>query len=127
VSNGIVIFSVNNSWIKENGLAPEDIKLYKWQDDGWVEKTTEIADNNTNQTYYASLVGNFSSFAVSGDKKQDVVPTLSQEPEENTTQAISDSPVKSPIDFNLVLGIFPIIGIIGLAYYFRMRGRKNNK
>ncbi len=123
VSNGVVIFSVNNSWLEKNGVDPEDILLYKWQGDGWVEKNTEIAESRPNQTYYASLVGNFSSFAIVGGKKQDapVVSALSEEPEKNTTLAVSDSSVKSPIAFNLVLGILPIIGIIGLVYYFKIK------
>ncbi len=54
VSNGVVAFRVNNSWLEENGLDPQDISMYKWQG-GWVKKETQIADKKENYTYYASL------------------------------------------------------------------------
>ena len=89
VSNGVIAFRVNNSWLEENGLDPEDISLYKWQG-SWVKKETEIADRKANYTYYASLTGNFSSFSIVGVKRPKVEIPVSnipqEEPIKNTTQ-----------------------------------------
>lgn len=69
VSNGVVVFRVNNSWLEENDFDPKDINLYKWQGSEWIGKDTKIAESKPNYTYYASAVGNFSSFAIAGTKK----------------------------------------------------------
>jgi PGF-pre-PGF domain-containing protein len=69
VSNGVVVFRVNNSWLEENDFDPKDINLYKWQGSEWIGKDTKIAESKPNYTYYASAVGNFSSFAITGTKK----------------------------------------------------------
>ncbi len=125
VGNGVVVFRVNNSWLEENGQNPKDIKLYKWQGDGWIEKNTEIVENKANQTYYASLVGNFSSFAVTAVKKQ-AIPMLDSST--NSTGSVNNSSKKtgevgSPVTFNLIMGLIAII-LIGLIYQVKIRHKK---
>ncbi|VVB94417.1 Uncharacterised protein [uncultured archaeon] len=134
VRNGVIVFRVNNTWLEENGLDPRDMSLFKWQGDAWVEKSTEIVESKPNQTYYASLVGNFSNFAIAGSKKQQVstgqVPGISMPQGEsgnntNKTLHASDSGIiKSPVTFNLIIGIIPIIGIIGMIYYLKIKSQK---
>jgi len=71
IGNGVVVYRVNNSWFEENDLEPKDVNIYKWVDGTWVEKNTQIVESKPNYTYFASLVGNFSSFAIAGGKKSD--------------------------------------------------------
>ncbi|NJD77161.1 MAG: PGF-pre-PGF domain-containing protein [Candidatus Methanoperedens sp.] len=129
VRNGVVVYRVNNTWLEDNGLNPEDISLYKWQEDGWVEKSTEIAERASNHTYYSSFVGNFSSFAIMGSKKQEVsstselAPVISNESSKNSTLATSGSDIKPPVSFNLILGVLPLIGMVGLFYYIKIRSK----
>ncbi|MDL5501717.1 MAG: PGF-pre-PGF domain-containing protein, partial [Candidatus Methanoperedens sp.] len=122
VSNGIVAYSVNNSWLEKNGLAPEDISLYKWQG-SWVEKDTEIIEKRTNQTYYASSVGNFSSFAIVGLKKPEVISVSplrnNSLNESNATQANSDSGLT--VGLSLILLMLAIVGIASGYYYFKKK------
>ncbi len=131
ISNGVVIFKVNNSWLEENGLSPEDIILYKWQGGDWVEKSTEIAESRPNQTYYASLVGNFSSFSIAGVKKQKAAsasgPDIPSGRQENYGDLPGSGIVKPPVSFNYIIGIIPLIGMIGLIYYLKIKSMKNNK
>ncbi len=130
VRNGVVVYRINNTWLEENGLNPEDINLYKWQEDGWVEKSTEIAETTSNHTYYSSFVGNFSSFAITGSKKQEesltseLAPVISNKSSKNSTLTALDSNVKPPVAFNLVLGMLPLIGMIGLFYYFKTKSKR---
>ncbi len=122
VSKGVVAYSVNNSWLEKNGLAPEDIRLYKWQG-SWVEKDTEIVERRTNQTYYASLVGNFSSFAIVGLKKPEVIsvaPLMNDTSNEsNATQANSNSGLT--VSLSLILLILVLVGIVSVYYYFKKK------
>lgn len=122
VSNGVVAYSVNNSWLEKNGLDPEDIRMYKWQG-SWVEKDTEIVERRTNQTYYASLVGNFSSFAIIGLKKPEVIsvsPLMNDTlNESNATQANSGSGLT--VGLSLILLVLAIVGIASGYYYFKKK------
>ncbi len=130
VSNGVVAFRVNNSWLEENGLDPEDISMYKWQG-GWVKKETQIAERRSNYTYYASLTGNFSSFAIVGVKRPEIeIPVSNASAEEsikNTTQisAYSNfSGAKQPGGFLELSAAFVLAGgAMGGVYYLR-RNRK---
>ncbi len=132
VKNGVVVYRVNNSWLNENGLDPGDIRLYKWEGK-WVEKVTEIVETKPNQTYYASLTGNFSTFAIAGVKKSEFASTSVAN---NNTPGESDNNIsqtsaepsstidKWPATLSLILGIMPVIGIIGLVYYLKFRKHK---
>lgn len=129
VSNGVVAFRVSNSWLEENGLDPEDISIYKWQG-GWVKKETQIADRKANYTYYASLTGNFSSFAIAGVKRPKAgipVSIPQEESSENTmqTSAYSNfSKTKQPAGFLELSAAFVLAGgAMGIVYYMR-RNRK---
>lgn len=132
VSNGVVAFRINNSWLEENSLDPEDVSLYKWQE-GWVKKETEIAERKPNSTYYASLVGNFSSFAIAAVKKPKLAPPAINVSaplnmtKENSSQMMADANlskvkqlggiVELPTAFVLVLGV------VGIVYYLRRNRR----
>ncbi len=130
VKNGVVVYRVNNSWLKENGLDPGDIRLYKWEGK-WVEKVTEIAETKPNQTYYASLTGNFSTFAIAGVKKSEFASTSAAnnnspgESNKNISQTSADPTIsKWPATFSLILWMMPVIGLIGLVYYLKFRKNK---
>ncbi len=132
VSNGVVAFRVNNSWLEENGLDPEDISMYKWQG-GWVKKETEIADRKANYTYYASLTGNFSSFVIVGVKRPKLEIPVSnasisqEEPIKNTTQTLAYSnfsDTKQSRGFLEMSAAFVLAGgAMGIVYHLR-RNRK---
>jgi PGF-pre-PGF domain-containing protein len=123
VSNGVVAYSINNSWLGANGLAPEDIHLYKWQG-SWMEKDTEIAERRTNQTYYASLVGNFSSFAIVGIKKPEVIsvaPLMNNTLNESNATQSSNSNSGLTVSLSLILLMLAIVGIVSGYYYFKKK------
>ena len=124
VSNGVVAYRVNNSWLDANGLAPEDIHLYKWQG-SWVEKDTEIVEKRTNQTYYASLVGNFSSFAIVGIKKPEVIsvaPLMNDTLNEPNATQPANSGSNLTVSLSLILLMLAIVGIMsGYYYYFKKK------
>jgi len=34
VSNGVVVYRVNNSWLRQKNIDPENIRIYKWDGNG---------------------------------------------------------------------------------------------
>ena len=132
MKNGVVVYRVNNSWLKENGLDPGDIRLYKWEGK-WIEKVTEIVETKPNQTYFASLTGNFSTFSIAGVKKSEFASTpvannnTPGESDNNISRTSADAGStisKWPANLSIILGIIPVIGIIGLVYYLKFRKHK---
>ncbi|VVB90126.1 Uncharacterised protein [uncultured archaeon] len=134
VSNGVIAYRVNNSWLAENNIDPADISLYKWRGT-WVKLDTEIAENRSNYTYYASLTGNFSSFAIAAAKEQKIggemsVPDMPASPDQqNTTQAIAnlsadESKHKIP---GLSAAVILVFGIAGVIFYLKRNHKKFNR
>ncbi|KCZ72055.1 putative Ig domain-containing protein [Candidatus Methanoperedens nitroreducens] len=137
ISNGVVVYRINNTWLEENDLDPKDIGLYKWEGK-WVKKNTEIVESKQDHTYYASLVGNFSSFAIAGVKKQEVasgspqnISMPSDESANNTSQMSVDlnlSSVEPPGNaLKLPAAFILIIGIIVAIIYLKMNHNKSNE
>jgi len=72
VSNGTIMYRVNNSWLNENDIDPDDIRLYKWEGK-WIEKNTRIVESGHNYSLYTSFVGKFSSFVKEQSQGLDVI------------------------------------------------------
>jgi PGF-pre-PGF domain-containing protein len=135
VSKGVIAYRVNNSWLKENNIDPADISLYKWQGT-WVKLDTEIAENRSNYTYYASLTGNFSSFAIAAAKEQkmggayaSVLDIPAAPVEQNTTQAmanLSDDGSKHKIPGLSAVAIL-VFGIAGVIFHLKRNHKKFNR
>ncbi len=134
VSNGVVAYRVNNSWLAENNIDPADISLYKWRGT-WVKLDTEIAEDRSNYTYYASLTGNFSSFAIAAAREQKIgggmpVPDMPASPDQqNTTQAIANLSAdeqKHKIP-GLSAAVILVFGIAGIIFHLKRNYKKLNK
>ncbi len=134
VSNGVVAYRVNNSWLAENNIDPADISLYKWRGT-WVKLDTEIAENRSNYTYYASLTGNFSSFAIAAAKEQKIggemsVPDMPASPDQqNTTQAIANLSAGEPKHKipGLSAAVILVFGMAGIIFNLKRNYKKSNK
>lgn len=143
IGNGVVVYRVNNSWFEENDLEPGDVNIYKWVDGTWVEKNTRVVESKPNYTYFASLVGNFSSFAIAGGKKSDAASiSINAVPqEESVINPISEKSTASqqksaslntfklpfnmpniPIMYALIFGI----GLVIIAVAYRVKNNTIN-
>ncbi len=133
VSKGVIAYRVNNSWLAENNIDPADISLYKWQGT-WVKLDTQIAENRSNYTYYASLTGNFSSFVIAAAKDQKIggayasVSDIAAPSEEqlNTTQAIANLSADEPKHKipGLSAAAILVFGIAGIIFYLKRNYKK---
>lgn len=77
-------YIINNSWLSENDISPNNIKLYEYNksDKEWKVLDTNIVENNNkdnNATYFESIADNVHSFAIGTDQKTIIL-------DENITQ-----------------------------------------
>jgi PGF-pre-PGF domain-containing protein len=61
-------FRVDNSWISDNDLDSEDIKLVRWDKTLWVQLKTIEKNRDSMNTYFVAETDSFSSFAITGLK-----------------------------------------------------------
>ena len=112
VSNGTIMYRVNNSWLNENDIDPDDIRLYKWEGK-WIEKNTRIVESGHNYSLYTSFVGNFSSFAITGIKDVHMPALFYSKPSNGARNENISSDVKEQSQgLDVILWGVMIIGIL---------------
>lgn len=116
IKDARIMFKVNNSWLTNNNVAGNQLKLLKWDGSKWVTlDTKEIRKDGTN-TYFESGTDSFSSFAISGITEIVVTPTPGPAPSPGVTGTPAP-PVKPPVSWDWLLYLLVVI-IIGAAAYF---------
>lgn len=65
-----VIFKVDKDWLKEQGIIPEKINLYRFSN-GWSNLNTTLVFDDSDYYYYKSDTPGFSLFAIAGEKSQE--------------------------------------------------------
>ncbi len=82
VNNAIIRYKVENSWISDNGLTDDKIKMSKWDGNNkrWIDLTTNKINKDDAYTYFESQTESIpASFAIHTNKeKENVVPTPSE-------------------------------------------------
>ncbi len=61
-------FKVNNSWIQEMGLAPEEVILQRYNGSSWEVLPTTLQSGTTEYSIFESTAPGFSAFAITGEK-----------------------------------------------------------
>ncbi|SNQ61459.1 PGF-pre-PGF domain-containing protein [Candidatus Methanoperedens nitratireducens] len=71
-------YKVENSWINNNDVSVENIKLFRWNntDNKWYGLKTKIINKDINYTYYESEATNMSQFAIAG--LRNIVTTINR-------------------------------------------------
>lgn len=72
VKNAIIRFKVDNSWIDNNGLSADNVKMSKWDSSNkkWIELLTNVINKDGNYTYFESQTESIpSSFVINGLKE----------------------------------------------------------
>jgi len=64
-----VIFKVDKNWVKEQGMQPEKISLYRFSS-GWSSLNTSLVFDDTDNYFYKSTTPGFSLFAIAGKKSE---------------------------------------------------------
>jgi len=83
INEAVISFKVENTWISNNGFSKNDIKMYKWDGNGWLMLETVAKGTDEIYSYFESKTNSFSSFAISGIEST-YVPIVSK-PTESLT------------------------------------------
>jgi PGF-pre-PGF domain-containing protein len=78
VKEGEIRFSADEGWLKDQGIAPEDLVLMRYHDTAWSELPTRMEKYSNGRYYYVATTSGFSYFAVTrkGAAAPTTLPTL---------------------------------------------------
>ncbi len=77
IGENVIKFKVNDSWLQENGFDCSDIRLVKWVDDKWIILETGVLFNKDGYTHFSAKSMTFSTYAITGIKKEKMMPVPS--------------------------------------------------
>ena len=63
-----IFFVVNKSWINENNINKDTIKLLRFSDNEWENLSTSLVNENQSSLTYMAITPGFSYFAIIGEK-----------------------------------------------------------
>lgn len=120
---GVLIkFRINNSWLTDNSLDKENIKLLRF-DNEWTKLNTKFTGSDAQYSYFEAKSPGLSSFAVSWLKEEiPATESLISEtaaPVEETVNETTPAPVQSAPGFELAT----VLGAMS-AIYLAIRKRK---
>ncbi|WP_167848837.1 PGF-pre-PGF domain-containing protein [Methanolobus halotolerans] len=111
-----IVFRVERSWLEENNIGTDTVKLYRYSDDSWDALSTSVTSEDGRFVYFESQTPGFSPFAISSDTEavevteeaslrsvndEDAVPGEGSKDVETTTR-------------NYPLNVLVVIGVISL-------------
>ncbi|MDI6884531.1 MAG: PGF-pre-PGF domain-containing protein [Hadesarchaea archaeon] len=76
VESAKVQFKVSLSWIKENDIDPNTVKLYKYQGDRWKALSTVLIGEDASYLYYSAQTSSLSLFVVMGEQARPIPTAL---------------------------------------------------
>jgi len=89
-------FSVEKSWIEQNGIDPDLVALFRWENDKWQELSTIKIDEDDEYYYYESTLPGFSYFAIAEKSVKGTVTTVTSIPTTSTTIQIKETTTTIP-------------------------------
>ncbi|MFU8768038.1 MAG: PGF-pre-PGF domain-containing protein, partial [Candidatus Methanoperedens sp.] len=92
IKEAVIGFRVENSWLNNSKLAGSDIKMVRWDGNGWITLETTEKSRDSTYTYYEAKTDSFSSFAIAGFR--DSITTAAPS-EANMKQAEAIAPAQT--------------------------------
>jgi hypothetical protein len=118
IKDATVKFKVENSWIEEMGISPENVKLQRYDGTEWQVLPTTLESNTTSYTVFEAQTPGFSQFSITAERE--IVPSVTDEAKTTPAQtdvATETQPEKTP-GFGFSMTIL-IIGVVALGYLKR--------
>ncbi|MDF1534846.1 MAG: PGF-pre-PGF domain-containing protein, partial [Methanosarcinaceae archaeon] len=98
IEDAVVKFSVEKTWIKENNINKNTVRLNLYHDDKWNSLDTKLLDEDDSYLYYSSKTPGFSPFSITGTEKVTVPPAL---PSGTMTSVMSEQVETLDVDQNV--------------------------
>ena len=96
IGENVIKFKVNDSWLPENGFDASDIRLVKWVDNKWITLETGVLFNKDGYTHFSAKSMTFSTYAITGIKKEEMMPAPSATEKTAVTQDASPFKPEEP-------------------------------
>ena len=77
-------FKVAKAWLSENNLQSEDISLYRFNNNQWIELGAKVTSSDGSYVYYEAATPGFSYFAVAGESSSATPETSVETPTTET-------------------------------------------
>lgn len=122
IKNATMKFKVENSWMSDNRLSSDKIKMSKWDNISmkWTELITSATDSDDTYTYFESQTNSFSSFAISGINALPTFTNTDVQPITAGTTGASPEPIetsagkhKDSVAFQIVI----VAILIAIVFY----------
>lgn len=113
LSKATMKIKVEKSWVSSKGITPDDVALFRYNDntDQWNELTTTYSNADTTYYYYTVELGSFSYFAIAPKVAviEEEVPT-----EEQPSEGILGTQFLGlPVWAWIIIGVVLLVAIIG--------------
>ncbi|MCX9025581.1 MAG: PGF-pre-PGF domain-containing protein [Candidatus Methanoperedens sp.] len=123
ISENVIKFKVNDSWLLENDLNSSDIRLMKWVDNKWMTLETGVLFNKDGYTHFTAKSTTFSIYAITGIKNENFMPAPSATEKIAVTQKAIPltTEVPTPKTSLWIWMIVALLLIAALAYALKRR------
>ncbi|WP_406658165.1 PGF-pre-PGF domain-containing protein [Methanolobus sp. ZRKC2] len=95
ISDAKIVFKVEKSWIDDNDIDPDSVKLLRHSGSQWTQLPTSRTSENDEYFYYVAETPGFSPFAISSVEEETVGVQASDEKAESISE---DNDVKNSVD-----------------------------
>jgi PGF-pre-PGF domain-containing protein len=97
ISSTVINFTVPQSWLEENGIAPAGVVLYHQTADSWEELPTSVLHTKDGRAHFSALSPGFSLFAIAGTPAAAAPATTVVTPAVVSTPAREPGPVRAMV------------------------------
>lgn len=108
--DGVVRFQVNNSWLEQNNIQPDTVKLQRYNGTAWEILNTSIKGNSADHTIFEANTQGFSPFSITG------IQHNSTTTDGNLTSVVADKSIG--FGFWIVIMLFLLIGLMAVGYQY---------
>lgn len=120
ITEALLRFKIENSWLNENNLAGSDAKLLKWDGSKWIQLETIEKTNDDTYSYYEAKSDTFSVFAITV-LKDSSAPKPSATGKETIQTTPTDKTATNPVE--KIAGFEIVIALIALSAVFKLKRR----
>ena len=126
IKEAVISFRVKTSWVTENDLAPDDIKLLRWNGKEWVTLETSEKGKDSTYNYFEAKTNSFSPFTITGiEKTIPSVVAVTPVPAE-TAKAVKEvqpeeKKAEPPIQWYFIFSGLLVIGVIKFMHLYKKK------
>jgi PGF-pre-PGF domain-containing protein len=120
IKDAKIKFKVENSWIEEMGVSPENVKLQRYNGTGWQVLPTTLESDTTSYAVFEAQTPGFSQFSITAERE--IAPSVTDEADSTpieTDMSAETQPEKTP-GFGFSMTIL-MIGIVAVGYTYLKR------